>query len=239
MKKMTFGWQALAVLAVAGMALTADAQIQKKSSLKNLRGGSTATAGVGTAAGADAGGGSVEEGKVEINRFPTPGKAGMIKVPEFQVNVAGMQSPIGGRKREWALFEVKYSTGAKWTDELAFTYHVLCKGRDEKTRSEVYSYYTATVRYTDVPKGPHMSCVVLPPNLVERYGDPVAVALEIMGKSEILASQHAESGMSLPKEWWKDSKVMDDKRLTRRNGLVDKSKTPFALINLNDYEVVQ
>lgn len=236
MRKMSFGWQALAVLAVAGMVFAADAQTTKKSSLKNLRGG-TATAGTG-GAGADEGG-SVEEGKVEINRFPTPGKAGMIKVPEFQANVAGMQSPIGGRKREWALFEVKYSTGAKWTDELAFTYHVLCKGRDEKTKAEAFSYYTATIRYADVPKGPHMSCAVLPPNLVERYGEPVAVALEIMGKSEVLASQHAESGMTLPKEWWKDSKVMDDKRLTRRNGLVDKSKTPFALINLNDYEVVQ
>ena len=41
------------------------------------------------------------------------------------------------------------------------------------------------------------------------------------------------------KEWWKDSAVLDNPSVTRRNGLVDRSKTPFALINIDDYEVVQ
>ncbi len=55
----------------------------------------------------------------------------------------------------------------------------------------------------------------------------------------VLASESPAGGMSLPKEWWKDSKVLDNPSVTRRTGLVDRSKTPFALINPDDYEVVQ
>ncbi|MBP5321375.1 MAG: hypothetical protein J6334_10340 [Kiritimatiellae bacterium] len=229
--RMGLVWFVLGAVLIAG---------QGYAQLTPLRGGNrTPAATRGTTRGAAAGAEAAEtDGKVKIERFPAPGKAAMIRTPEYNANVAGLQPALSSKKREWALFEIKYSTAATWTDELAFTYHVLTSGKDDKGKN-AFSYFTTTVRYVDIPKGDHMSCVALPPSLVERYGTPVALALEIVGKNDVLDSRSETSGITLGKEWWKDSKVMDNPALTRRNGLVDRSKTPFALINPNDYEVIQ
>jgi len=185
---------------------------------------------------AGAGGAGAKEEKVRITRFPQPGKTSMVRTPNFSVNVANLQPSVSKRPREWALFEIKYSTGQKWTDELMFNYHVMAKGKDDDGK-DMYSYYTQTVRYIDIPKGDHMSCVALPPSLVERYGEPVSLALEIVGKDGTVLDSKQEGEGS--KEWWKDSRVLDQPNIKRRQGLVDRSKTPFALINADDYEVVQ
>ena len=188
-------------------------------------------------AGQPAARGAKREG-VEITRMPPPNKTAMVRTPEFNVNVQNTMPKVTRKPREWALFEVKYESDAKWADELAFSYHVMTKGKNDEGK-DAFSYYTLTLRYLDVPKGEHMSCVAIPPSQVERYGEPVAVALEIVNKDGKVMDSKSESVIPLPKEWWKDSKVLDNPQLTRRNGLVDRSKTPFALINADDYEVVQ
>lgn len=176
--------------------------------------------------------------KVEIKRFPPPNKTAMVRTPEFNTSAVGGQPKLSKRPREWALFEVKYATSAKWVDELAFTYHVMTKGKDEEGR-DAYSYYTLTVRYVNIPKGDHMSSVALPPSMVERYGEPISLALEIVGKDGTVLAAQSESTINYPsKEWWKDSNVLDKPQVSRRSGLLDRSKTPFALINADDYEVV-
>jgi len=194
------------------------------------------------------GGGAAAAGEVKISRFPPPGRATMVRTPEFNVNMSGGERGIARKKREWALFEVRYVTSAKWTDELKFDYHVMTKGKSDDGRSETYSYFTASVRYIDIPEGDHMSCVVLPPSLVERYGEPVAVSLEITGKEGTVLASRTEVAPGvgkLPESWWRESSVMDSRdqagnpRIVRRSGLLERSKTPFALINLDDYEVVQ
>jgi hypothetical protein len=176
--------------------------------------------------------------EVSITRMPPPNKTAMVRTPEFNVNVQNTMPKVTRRPREWALFEVKYDSGAKWTDELIFTYHVMTKGKNDEGK-EGFSYYTLAVRYIDVSKGEHMSCVALPPSQVERHGEPVAVALEITNKEGKVMDSKSEATIPLPKEWWKDSKVLDNAALSRRTGLLDRSKTPFALINADDYEVVQ
>jgi len=184
-------------------------------------------------------GGSEKVDAVKIARMPPPGKTSMVRTPDFTYNVQNTMPRVTRKPREWALFEVKYETSSKWTDELKFDYHVMTRGRNEEGK-EVFSYYTTSIRYVDVPKGDHMSSVAIPPSLVERYGEPVAVALEITGKDgTVLASESPAGGLALPKEWWKDSKVLDNPNVTHRNGLIDRSKTPFALVNPDDYEVVQ
>ncbi len=175
---------------------------------------------------------------VQISRMPPPNKTAMVRTPEFNVNVQNTMPKVTRKPREWALFEVKYESDAKWMDELSFSYHVMTKGKNDEGK-DAFSYYTLTLRYIDVPKGEHMSCVAIPPSLVERHGEPVAVALEITNKDGKVLDSKSESIIPLPKEWWKDSKVLDNPQLTRRNGMVDRSKTPFALINADDYEVVQ
>jgi hypothetical protein len=177
--------------------------------------------------------------KVEIKRFPPPNKTAMVRTPEFNTTAVGGQPKISKRPREWALFEVKYATAAKWTDELSFTYHVMTKGTDEEGKDN-FSYYTLTLRYVNIPKGDHMSSVALPPSMVERYGEPISLALEIIGKDGTVLASQSESTINYPtKEWWKDSNVLDKPQVSRRTGgLMDRSKTPFALINADDYEVV-
>ncbi len=175
---------------------------------------------------------------VEIKRMPPPNKTAMIRTPEYKYNVQNTMPPVSKKPREWALFEVKYESAAKWTDELTFIYHVMTKGKNEEGK-EAYSYYTATLRYVDIPKGEHMSCVAIAPSQIERYGEPVALALEITSKEGKVLDSKSEAVMALPKEWWKDSNVLDKPQVTRRNGLMDRSKTPFALVNVDDYEVVQ
>ena len=183
--------------------------------------------------------GDKKEDKVEIKRFPKPNKTSMVRTPEFNASAVGGQAKISKRPREWALFEIHYVTATKWTDELSFTYHVMTKGKDDEGK-EAYSYYTLTLRYVNIPKGDHMSSVALPPSMVERYGEPVSLALEVVGKDGTVLAFQSESIINYPtREWWKDPNVLDKPQVTRRTGgLMDRSKTPFALINADDYEVV-
>ena len=183
--------------------------------------------------------GDKKDDKVEIKRFAKPNKTSMVRTPEYSTSAVGGQAKISKRPREWALFEIQYATSAKWMDELSFTYHVITKGKDEEGK-EAYSYYTLTLRYVNIPKGDHMSSVALPPSMVERYGEPISLALEIVGKDGTVFASQSESIINYPtKEWWKDPNVLDKPQVSRRTGgLMDRSKTPFALINADDYEVV-
>lgn len=190
----------------------------------------------GAAAARAAAGDEVEEGKVKLARLPQP-RSSLIDAPEYNFN-AKAPSRLS-KNRQWALFEVEYQTSDKWMDNLAFTYHVILQGKDEETGKQVYNYFTTTIRYSDVPKGKHRSAAAIPPGQVERYGTPYALAVEVMGKgAEPLAVEY--SGSISIKEWWKNDKVMSNPnvKVERRNGLIDRSKTPFALINPTDYEWV-
>lgn len=179
-----------------------------------------------------------KEDTIRIERMPPPNKTAIIRTPEYGARVQNTMPAVTRKPREWALFEVKYSTSAKWTDELTFNYHVMTKGADDEGK-EIFSYYTAAVRYIDIPKGDHMSCMAIPPSQVERYGSPVAVALEIVDKDGEIRDSKTEKTIPLPDEWWKSSAVLDNEKLKRRVGMIDRAKTPFALINIDDYEVVQ
>ena len=92
------------------------------------------------------------ENVVKIERLPPPNKTAVIRTPEYNVQVQNTMPKVTRRPREWALFEVKYSTSAKWTDSLTFNYHVMTKGADDEGK-ELFNYYTAVVRYIDIPKG--------------------------------------------------------------------------------------
>ncbi len=230
MKRTRSMWQEVAVCVAATLVFMAGSVLAQTSRLGQRTAGP---------AGTTRGGGNEKPDQVKITRLAPPGKTSVVRTPEFTYNVQNTMAKLSRKPREWALFEVKYETSSKWTDELKFEYHVMTKGKNEEGK-EAFSYYTAVIRYIDIPKGEHMSSVAIPPSLVERHGEPVAVALEVTGKDgTVLASESPAGGMSLPKEWWKDSKVLDNPSVTRRTGLIDRSKTPFALINPDDYEVVQ
>ncbi|MBO4286675.1 MAG: hypothetical protein J5985_00735 [Kiritimatiellae bacterium] len=218
--------------------LAFSTQAQTRGS-RNVQAGSLMNRGRGVQVGGG-GGAAVSDVGVKLKMPMVKGlRSG---TPEYNAGNVSLPGPISTKRREWLLFDVEYQTSARWTDSLAFTYHLLTQGRNEETHQQEFSYYTVTVRYIDIASGKHRSCVCLPPSLLERYGEPVALGLEVLDKSgQPAAVESAKGGLKLPDEWWKNDKVMSSTKpaVIRRSGLVDRSKTPFALINANDYEVVQ
>ena len=120
---------------------------------------------------------------VTIDVPARPGGTCLASAPNLQAN-GKLLPPLGGRPRQWIVLETKYTTMAKWQDELTFTWHVLldsskAKEKDPRNLPAPYSYYTTQVRYVDIKKGSHMASVCLPPSVLERFGEPCTVSLII------------------------------------------------------------
>lgn len=215
------------------------------------------------AVGAD-GGAAVAQGRdalVQIDTPARPGGTSLIGAPNYQYQVSGqLMGPVGGKPRKWIVLEMKYTTQAKWQDELTFHWHVLldsskAKEKDPKNLPAPYSYYSTVVRYVDIKQGSHAACVCLPPSVPERFGEPVTVTVMITNKDGDQLALHTENQFGplsqaekdTQGKWWENDKMMNqwkdrktgNNMIERRTGLVDRSKTPFALINSSDYELVQ
>ncbi len=208
--------------------------------------------------GAD-GGATVAKGRdayVTIDAPARPGGTCLASAPNLQAN-GKLMPPIGGKPRQWIVLETKYTTMAKWQDELTFSWHVLldsdkAKEKDPKNMPAKYSYYNTQVRYVDIKKGSHMASVCLPPSVLERFGEPVTVTLIITNKEGDELAFHTENMSGdvnqAGEKWWENDKFMSWQKkiknelktmVERRQGLVDRSKTPFYLVNNADYELVQ
>ena len=108
-----------------------------------------------------------------------------------------------------------------------------------------YSYFNTTVTYFNIPQGSHAACVCLPPSYLELYGEPKAIGFTISNQNgDILGGGTVSEvkGIKADTKFWEDDKIMnatgaDGKpMIERRQGLVDRSKTIWALVNPNDYE---
>lgn len=159
------------------------------------------------------------------------------------------------KPRQWIVIETKYDTygtdESRFLDQLTFTWHVLLEtktateNKGNKEGLSPYSYFTTSTTYFNIPAGTHAASVVLAPSYHERYGEPKAIGLEITNQNgEMLAGDcwSEIKGVAAHKKFWEDTKIMDAKgadgepMITRRQGLVDRSKTIWALVNPNDYE---
>ena len=215
------------------------------------------------AVGAD-GGATVAKGRdayVTIDIPARPGGMCLASAPNLQAN-GKLLPAIGGKPRQWIVLESKYTTMAKWQDELTFTWHVLldsskAKEKDPRNLPAPYSYYTTQVRYVDIKKGSHMASVCLPPSVLERFGEPCTITLLITNKEGDELANHTENmdrnansaANGANGKWWENDKFMNWQKkgadgeqhaqVERRQGLVDRSKTPFYLVNNADYELVQ
>ena len=199
-----------------------------------------------------------KEAKITIDQFPKLGRAATLAAPS--VPGGTIIGKCYTKPRSWIVLESKYSTFAKWQDQLTFTWHVLLDtktstlNRGNKEGIPPYSYFTTTVTYQNIPDGSHAASVVLPPSYLERYGEPCAVGIVITNvKGEVLAGDCESSGgevkdfahpKTLDQAFWNNQKIMnatgkDGKpMIERRQGLMDRSKTIWALVNPNDYEDV-
>ena len=235
------------VTLMAVAALTASAQ---RRSSTTRRGAVGADGGAAVAQANDA--------LVQITRKAQVRSASLLSAPSANGNTN--LGKVFKKPRQWIVPELEYQTAADWQDELMFTWHILLDAKTAKQPDKPskdkepvarYSYYTVAVRYVNIPKGSHAASVVLPPSVLERFGEPAAIAVVITNKEgDILDGQNegAETvvGKKLAEKWWENAdQVMSAKDakgtplIARRQGLLDRSKTIFALVNPDDYEMVQ
>ena len=136
----------------------------------------------------------------------------------------------------------------------SFTWHILLESKSatEKDRDDKkapYSYYTTSVTYSNIPQGSHAASVVLPPSILERYGYAKAIGVVISNKNGDVLGGQSESevqGIKGGTLWWNDDEIMNakdkktgDAMIERRQGLLERSKTIWGLVNPNDYEMVE
>lgn len=189
---------------------------------------------------------------VRVDQYPKLGSQATLVAPNL-----GGGTTIGqawnGKPRKWIVLEAKYSTQAKCVDQLTFTWHVLletksatAKDKEGQAKLAPYSYFNTSVTYGNIPRGTHAASVCLHPSYLEQYGEPKAVGLVVTDSNgkEVTGDSTSEiKGIESKTKFWEDSKIMDAKQngepmIERRQGLQDRSKTIWGLVNPNDYELV-
>lgn len=174
--------------------------------------------------------------QLRVRKLTGLGKKARVFTPSFSTDVGRGVN----RAREWQAITVSYDTAPEWIDELLIQFYVLSVMRDPETKRNVYSLYRNTVRYIDIEQGRgHTAVVFLRPAALLRHGEPVAVAAVFTLEGEVVA-EVSDEGSQLPEKWWKNPLVTDSDATTVREGyLLDRSKSPWALINPDDYEVIK
>ena len=192
---------------------------------------------------------SGREAKITIDQMPKTGQSCCLTAPGIQG--ASMIGQCYTKPRKWIVVETKYTTYAKFLDQLTFNWHVLLETKSAKENKgnkmglPAFSYFNTTVTYFNIPQGSHAACVCLPPSYLELYGEPKAIGFTISNQNgDVLGGGTVSEvkGIKPDAQFWDDQNVMnangpDGKPLIeRRQGLVDRSKTIWALVNPNDYE---
>ncbi len=174
--------------------------------------------------------------KLRVRKLTGLGKKARVFTPSFSTDVGRGVN----RAREWQSISVSYDTAPEWIDELLIQFFALGVMRDPETKRNVYSLYKTSVRYIDIEQGRnHTAVAFLRPAAIMRYGNPVAVAAVFNLEGEVVG-EVSDEGAKLPEEWWKNPLVTDSDATTVRDGyLLDRAKSPWALINPDDYEVIK
>jgi hypothetical protein len=166
-------------------------------------------------------------GVVRIRQLTGVGPRALMKSPDSSGNRHGIS-------REWVELGIQFDSEPDWLDEMSVQFFVLLKSRD----TAEFTLLKGTVNYVDVVRGRgHLGCAYVRPAALIRYGDVMGVAVEITTKGEVVASLSEgklSPGKPLPQDWWKNEKLVP-----KEGYVVDKSKTPFALVNFDDYEALK
>ena len=191
---------------------------------------------------------SGREAKLIIDRMPETGTSACLQAPSLPG--ATMIGTCYQKPRKWIVLETKYTTFARFLDQLTFTWHVMLETKTAKENKgnkmglAPYSYFNTTVTYYNIPQGSHAACVCLPPSYLELYGEPKAIGFTVSNQNGDTIGGGTVStikGIKTDAKFWEDQNVMNAKigdkpMVERRQGLVDRSKTIWALVNPNDYE---
>ena len=188
------------------------------------------------------------EAKITIDQMPKTGQSCCLGAPGIQG--ASMIGVCYTKPRRWIVIETKYTTYAKFLEQLTFNWHVLLETKSAKENKgnkmglAPYSYFNTAVTYYNIPQGSHAACVCLPPSYLELYGEPKAIGFEVTNQNgDVLAGDTVSEIKAIKphtKFWeqdnFKEAMSGEKPNIERRQGLVDRSKTIWALVNPNDYE---
>lgn len=153
---------------------------------------------------------------------------------------AVLKSPDAGASRrsatrEWVELGVQYDTQPEWIDEVSLSYFVLL--RHARNNPE-FTLLKGSVTYLDVARGAsHLGVAYVRPAALARYGEVAAVAVEVRVKGEVLDTLsigRLAAGKPLPSDWWKSPNF-----IPKDGYIVEKSKTPFVLVNFDEYEALK
>jgi len=174
-------------------------------------------------------------GKTGINfrKFYALDRNSFVKSPKYDPS----QQPSAGREKEWAQFAINYDTSVEWIDALVIQYYVLSEKMVDGKKA--YSLFKKTVKYIDIAKGrAHIGDVYLHPKAIERYGKVVAAGFEASIDGKEVGKDYKTEGINLGADWW--TKLADDSKVTVRDGyLLDRGESPFAMSNIDDYELIK
>jgi len=161
-----------------------------------------------------------------------------VETPSYSTSVGRGEN----RPKEWHVISVSYDTIPEWIDELTVHFYAISMEKDRKTGRNAYSLFKVVVRYVDIERGrSHLARAFLRPTALERYGEVVGAAVEMSVGGELVAEESDVAPKAkLPQKWWKNPLVVDSKDVTTRAGyLLDREKSPWAFINIDDYEVIK
>ena len=129
---------------------------------------------------------------LRISKLSGVGARAKVETPRYTTTVSRGVKPAG----LWQQIICRYEIGrtrTEWLDDLMFRYYVLSMKR-EKT-GNVYVLYKKNVSYVDIGVGArttdHSSTVYLRPAAMKRYGEVVAIAVEILYQGKVIAESAA------------------------------------------------
>lgn len=183
-----------------------------------------------------------EQGKestvLRIRKLSGCDSSDVVKTPLYTTSAPrGVKSP-----GEWVRIEVRFDVVPEWLDELSVHYYALTDNPSDK--GQRFSLFRLTADYGDIKRGKDLLCeAYLRPPAMERYGRVVGVAVEFLVGGKVVdqrSDETAEGRKMLPQNWWRDPKIVDSKSVVSRSGyLLERSKTPFGMVNWDDYLIAK
>ena len=164
------------------------------------------------------------------------------------------------KEQIWGVFDYSFETKVPWTDNMTATFYLMLDALEVIQKKDVpedtprFSFMQLSLRYSDIQKGKdHKISAILLPAALERFGKPIGLGVEVsVGDTVVYVDDknidgvlvtalqklaQANPGGKLPK-WWEyvNANATIQSKMVRRNDyLVDRSKTPFAVVAIDDY----
>ena len=174
-----------------------------------------------------------------------PGDVKILKLTDFndyRQKAKSITGKTSQKSRIWGVFDVTFQTVPQWIDSMTITYTVILLNPkpDAKKNEKPMTLMQTTVEYADVAQDrEHKAAAVVLPAALLRLGEPQGFAVSISVGGKEVASQGVGKGpLQSHKEWWKDCAILDHPNVQRRDAyMMDRMKSPFQLVDPDDYEM--